>query len=113
MRCPRRIGDHLAGELITGGEQAVLDGGVGDGGVRFAWPSMVEVAAALPREWVATGGEPDLRLGPGPSSPGAPGPPIFVRTQPGSTELLTTFGHRRATAAASTASNSLESAYAW
>src|SRR4051812_37202192 len=58
------VGDHLAGELMTSGEQAVLDDGVGDGGVRFARPSMVEVAAALPREWVAAGREPDLRLGP-------------------------------------------------
>jgi hypothetical protein len=108
----RRVGDHLARELITRVEQAVLDDAVGDRGVHLAWPSMVDVATALPREWVATGREPNLCLGPRAKLAGASRPPIFVRTQPGSTELLTTSGHRRATATASTASKSLESQYA-
>ncbi len=43
-------------------------------------------------------------------SSGAPGPPILVGTQPGSRALLSTPGQRRATANASTTSNSLESA---
>jgi hypothetical protein len=113
MRCLGRVGDRLAGELIAGGEQAVLDDRVGDGWVRFAQSSVVEVATALPRERVDTSREPDLRLGSGGELAGRPGSPIFVLTQPGSTELLTTSGQRRATAAASTASRSLESEYAW
>src|SRR4051812_24474362 len=46
-------------------------------------------------------------------SSGAPGPPIFVGTQPGSTALLRTSRHRRATAEASAVTYSLLSEYAW
>src|SRR5947208_11876552 len=46
-------------------------------------------------------------------SSGAPGPPIFVATQPGSTALLSTSGHHRATAKARAVTFSLLSEYAW
>lgn len=76
--------------------------GFGIGGLtgRLLLSKVVPVAAAAYQGGgVVADRQPDL--GPVSRSTGAPGLPIFVRAQPGSTALLQTFGQCRASAKAS------------
>jgi hypothetical protein len=57
--------------------------------------------AAVHRGSVIACGQPALSSLPRGEVHGAPGPPILLRAQPGSTALLKTFGQRRASANAS------------
>ena len=88
-------------------EQFVLEALISDGGGRFPAAVMVPVTTRGARFRIVAGGEPLLRQVPQSQIVGSAASPILVGTQPGSTALLNTSGHSRATAAASVVAKSL------
>src|SRR5207253_1037373 len=100
------------GQLFTSGQKRVLDGDVRCRRVSGLSSLAIEIPAAHFRARVLADGQPHLGRDALLRSPGADAPPIFVGAHPGSTAFERTCGQRRATAKASTTSNSFELAYA-
>ena len=96
-----------AGEARQGGEKLVLERRVEGRRVRLRrrwWYQYPPLVRASGSSLVAS--HSCVRC-PSRRSSGAPGPPILVGTQPGSTALLYTCGQSRATATARVVTNSL------
>src|SRR5580700_3535742 len=100
-------GERCAGQCRAQVEQAFLHGRRVGGRVDLPAMLVVEVLTAYHRRGSSLVASHACVTGARLRSSGAPGPPILVATQPGSSALEKTPGQRRATANASTTSKSL------
>src|SRR3954454_15114506 len=100
------------GQLAQPVEKSLLKVGIGRFVRRLLLPEVMPVTTADQAAGFMLTASQGLVRCPGATPTGAPAPPILVRTQPGSTALLSTCGQRRAKAKASATMCSLLSAYA-